>query len=818
MNSATTSSRSSKRHHRNADAVFRWLAAMSLSTFASLASAQISFTDVTVDAKVNRQTESYGASWGDLNGDGYPDLYSNNHRTIDSLFLNRGNGTFFETARQVRTWVFHQGGDTHGGSWADFDNDGDQDLVISTGTGNPTYFLVNEFGRLVDRTTQMGVDAANIGGRLPVWLDFNGDRLPDFMMTQFGGAARLYQRISASGGFTDVTAAARVNCQKFHYGHLFDVTGDGRLDFICPDQGVFPQKIYNTLPFPWTKVFDITNPTSSFPTVNNVPDSIIGDFNNDERMDLFLLGGVQLHPSSVVQDGSDKRIEAHLISGTKGFKFVGGGAITVGLDWNKGDEGGAVTLSKIQIGAGGFHPTTLPFTLDPTNSSVRGMPPAVTNADALPVLQIGFDATASRWTFVVQTDLGSQTRPSEVYLQVTTATNFSSLQSTGLWGTDKLGRPTLLMNLSGGFSDRTEAAGLEALVQCASVTAGDFDNDMDVDLYLACSTGASNTPNILYENQGNATFVPLANAGGAAGPVGLAVNTLAGTADSVVTGDYNVDGFLDLFVTNGMSLIPKFIGGPNKLFRNDSKRSSNNNNNWIEIDLVGTQSDRDAVGARVFATANGATQLRVQNGAYHRWSQDHRRSHFGLGNPSILDLKVDLKVEWPSGCVQTFTDVAANKLYRITEQSGCAAGGIVPVALGVAPAYPCGAPPLNTSVDAGVFIWRDCVTGEWRLKTGAGGGNITHQGTITSTANYSSVKGVALTTGDTLNFTSNPKQIVFSFATRGGDNDGVNFIPQEAAQTCLKIDAPASAQVYYGPFREPLTEPLDLDTQSTCSL
>ena len=48
-------------------------------------------------------SESYGASWGDLNGDGYPDLFVSNHRTQPSLFLNQGNGTFIDIGDQHQT-------------------------------------------------------------------------------------------------------------------------------------------------------------------------------------------------------------------------------------------------------------------------------------------------------------------------------------------------------------------------------------------------------------------------------------------------------------------------------------------------------------------------------------------------------------------------------------------------------------------------------------------------------------------------------------------------------------------------------------------
>ena len=82
------------------------LAAVSL-TGAPAALSQTGFTDVTAAAGVAHCSEIFGASFGDLNGDGYPDIFVSNHRTRPSLFLNQGNGTFQDVGTQTDDWFSH---------------------------------------------------------------------------------------------------------------------------------------------------------------------------------------------------------------------------------------------------------------------------------------------------------------------------------------------------------------------------------------------------------------------------------------------------------------------------------------------------------------------------------------------------------------------------------------------------------------------------------------------------------------------------------------------------------------------------------------
>src|SRR5690606_20597404 len=137
------------------------------------------------------------------------------------------------------------------------------------------------------------------------------------------------------------------------------------------------------------------------------------------------------------------------------------------------------------------------------------------------------------------------------YLVVTSNAPITDITTRGFGDAYNKPKPAVLLsNTAQGVVDATAASGLSGPLPCVSGVAGDFDNDMDLDVYLVCRSGTQNLPNVLLENDGRGRFTVVPNAAGASGITGLSVTDRAGNADSVVTLDYNRDGRLDLMVAN----------------------------------------------------------------------------------------------------------------------------------------------------------------------------------------------------------------------------------------------------------------------------
>jgi PKD repeat protein len=175
----------------------------------------------------------------------------------------------------------------------------------------------------------------------------------------------------------------------------------------------------------------------------------------------------------------------------------------------------------------------------------------------------------------------------------------------------------------------------------------DFDNDSRLDL-LYTSLG---TDHAILRNQGNGTFVRINDA----------IPT-SGRVHSAVVGDFNHDGFVDIYAGFGFGF--NQIGTqPDQLLLN-----TGNNNHYVEVALKGTDANPNGVGARVEVYGPWGQQTREIRSGESYGIHCGLRAHFGLGPSTTLD---SILIRWPNGNVDFLEDPDADTLYQITEGDFC---------------------------------------------------------------------------------------------------------------------------------------------------
>lgn len=772
----------------------------------SVAGAQIAYEETTSIAGFRHSGETYGASWGDFNGDGYPDLFVGNHREWASLYRNNGDGTFVDvilTADGSGVWKIKPKQDSHGAGFADYDGDGDKDIYVTTGGADPGLLLVNDNNILYDMAADYGV-AQDVEGRLPVWFDYQNDGLLDLAM-MVRTTSRLYRQNSPVD-FNQVTGAAGFECDAMDYGQLTDLDGDGTAEFICGN-GTFPRKVYDVTTYPFT---DITANVESIPRGT---DTAIADFDGDLDPDIFVIAGKKIPSEVQLTSATSLEAAVGVAPGlAKGFSFDTLGMVSFDVYVKRQLD----DPNNVFIGASGWHPADMSFTLDPADPNVQGKYPLNPLIDA--GVFISYDPNTSSWEVLTS---GLEDHAAGSYYAVSSTMIISNPVAINLENGDFPEPPYYLDNINGILTEDGAARGLTEDVSCVSVAGGDMDNDMDVDVYVVCRGGVQNLPNRIYENDGAGNFSLVQNPHGAEGVVGFHLADEAGLGDSVVMADYDADGCLDVFLTNGLPLQPgRHDSGPDQLFRNQC----NNGNHWIQFDLVGGVggSNPDGIGAKVFVTAGGVTQVREQNGGYHRWSQNDQRLHFGLGANTVID---QLVVEWPSGTVDVYPNVdvptvLADQMLVLHESQ---TSSLTPVVFGggdfPAPQLgnECGEPEFNAGIHEAIFLWKDCTTGVWSMTATAGWGpNATYDGSVVSDQAFVNITLESIEGADIVD-TSVAGQILYSLFMSSGGRDGLFFELAPGASGCFFVDQPNDAQLLLGAGSVPAQWPLDLNTLGSCA-
>ncbi len=215
-------------------------------------------------------------------------------------------------------------------------------------------------------------------------------------------------------------------------------------------------------------------------------------------------------------------------------------------------------------------------------------------------------------------------------------------------------------NGKGTFEDVTNSAGLgvETRYLGWGAAIADLDNDGYPDLFWVTGSVYPEvekvlpnypyaSPRILFRNLKNGKYEELLDQ---AGPGVAAVHSSRGCA----FGDFDNDGDLDILIVN--------MNEPPSLLRNDVTGGSH----WAKVKLIGTKSNRSAIGARV--TAHYGTHVQAQEVMSQSsfYSASDLRLHFGLGDAQ----KLDLEVRWPTGAVEKFPSVQADHLITIREGAG----------------------------------------------------------------------------------------------------------------------------------------------------
>jgi len=216
-------------------------------------------------------------------------------------------------------------------------------------------------------------------------------------------------------------------------------------------------------------------------------------------------------------------------------------------------------------------------------------------------------------------------------------------------------------NGDGTFTDVTAAAGITDTANTWAAIWGDYDNDGFLDLFVSCA-GATTTlgpgnANILYHNNGDGTFTNVA------AHERLTLQDDVSLHDGAAWADYNNDGFLDLILKDGIGprrLTREGAFGYHRLFRNTGNR-----NHFIKVKLIGVQSNRDGIGARVLVTYSGGIGFRQNNGGGGGdfESQGNEPLHFGIGTART----VTVKVQWPSGIADMVRSTAIDSTLTIVE-------------------------------------------------------------------------------------------------------------------------------------------------------
>ena len=500
----------------------------------------------------------------------------------------------------------------NGAGFLDYDNDGDEDLLIVTGAtwqtyasgGGPMVALYrNDAGSFVDVTRQAGLERRGWGMGVCV-ADYDNDGDRDFYVTAYGPNA-LY-RNNGNGAFQEVSESAGVQDARWGTGCAF------------------------------------------------------GDYDRDGYADLYVANYVQL-------DAPGKLESENCQSQYMGLNVFCGPLGLPGQPDALFRNNGGGTFKDVTTEAGIRDPGLYGFAVIFSDLDNDGWPDIYVANDSVPNLMFHNNRNGAFSEIGLQsgTSLGASGRAQAGMgvavgdydgngYQDLFVTNFSQDSN------------TLYQNMGNMiFNDVSSPSGIAAPsipYLGWGATFADLENDGLEDLFVAYGHIYPNIdtlkagqryrqPKQVFRNMGGGRFLGIAS-------VLKGDLTRLKSARGTAFGDYDNDGDIDVVAVN--------LNDRPSLYRN----VGGNKNHWISLRLQGTKSNRDAIGARVQLRAGGKTQLReIASGGSYLSSNDVR-AHFGLGNETLVE---SIQVRWPSGETDELTAVEADRFVHVREGAGIVA-------------------------------------------------------------------------------------------------------------------------------------------------
>ncbi|PHS06070.1 MAG: hypothetical protein COA88_11310 [Kordia sp.] len=230
-------------------------------------------------------TDSWSASWGDYNNDGYDDLFITTYDDTQPNILYENNGD--ETFTKISTGdIVNDTAKSLGATWGDYDNDGDLDLFVANNAGSNNFFYKNNGDTTFTKITSGDIVEYGVYCNSAAWADYDNDGYLDLFVTEYfsTNTNHLFHN-NGDGTFTRVENSPVVTDAGHSIGAAWaDYNNDGLVDLFVPNTNNEANWLYKNIG------------NGQFVKVNenvlSTPSKSVGcswgDYNNDGYMDLFV--------------------------------------------------------------------------------------------------------------------------------------------------------------------------------------------------------------------------------------------------------------------------------------------------------------------------------------------------------------------------------------------------------------------------------------------------------------------------------------------------------------------------------------------------